>query len=183
VILDLGLPDLDGKMVIGQLRQSSSVPIIVLSARDAEREKIDALDLGANDFVQKPFGIGELLARVRAALRSRGAGAMSDKLTLGNVEIDIAAHAVSRDGAPLKLTPKEFELLVLLARHAGKVLTHRQILSTIWGPAHVEDIAYLRVMIGQLRQKLEPVPADPRLILTETGIGYRASSGGETAFS
>jgi two-component system KDP operon response regulator KdpE len=173
VILDLGLPDLDGKTVIGQIRQTSDVPVIVLSARGAEGEKIDSLDLGANDFVQKPFGIGELLARIRAALRTRIAISDGDVLSLANVTIDVTAHTVTRDGAPVHLTPKEFELLTLLARHPGRVLTHRQILAKVWGPAHVEDVAYLRVLIGQLRQKIEPVPAEPRLILTETGIGYR----------
>jgi two-component system KDP operon response regulator KdpE len=178
VILDLGLPDLDGKTVIGQLRQSSDVPVIVLSARDAEAEKIDALDLGANDFVQKPFGIGELLARIRAALRMTSAGASADLLVLGDLTINVPTHTVVRADTPIRLTPKEFELLALLARHAGRVLTHRQILTKIWGPAHTEDIAYLRVLIGQLRQKLEPDPSDPKVILTETGIGYRASGGG-----
>jgi two-component system KDP operon response regulator KdpE len=173
VILDLGLPDLDGKTVIGQIRQTSDVPVIVLSARGAEGEKIDSLDLGANDFVQKPFGIGELLARIRAALRTRIAISDGDVLSLANVTIDVKAHPVRRHGAPVHLTPKEFELLTLLARHPGRVLTHRQILAKVWGPAHVEDVAYLRVLIGQLRQKIEPVPAEPRLILTETGIGYR----------
>lgn len=176
VILDLGLPDLDGKAVIGQIRQTLPVPIIVLSARDAEAEKIDALDLGANDFVEKPFSIGELLARIRASLRGSGTALATGKLALGPIEIDVEAHTVKSDGTSLHLTPKEFQLLTLLARNAGRVLTHRQLLLAIWGPAHTEDVAYLRVMVGQLRQKIEADPGDPRLILTETGIGYRAAA-------
>ena len=176
VILDLGLPDLDGKIVLGQLRQTSDLPVIVLSARDSEREKIEALDLGANDYVGKPFGIGELLARIRACLRSRRSDAPpAEILQLGPVRIDAAAHVVERDGDALKLTPKEFELLTLLASHAGRVLTHRQILSKVWGPAHVDDVAYLRVFVSQLRQKIESNPAEPELILTEPGVGYRAA--------
>lgn len=176
VILDLGLPDLDGKVVLGQLRQGSDVPVIVLSARDSESEKVAALDLGADDYVAKPFGIGELLARIRVCLRGGPAAADAGGiLRLGPLVINMGARQVLRDGAPIKLTPTEFELLVLLARHAGRVLTHRQILTRIWGPAHVEDVAYLRVFIGQLRQKVEAVPAEPRLILTEPGVGYRAS--------
>lgn len=179
VILDLGLPDLDGKAVLGQLRQASDVPVIVLSARDEEAEKIAALDLGANDFVAKPFGIGELLARIRACLRLRRTGGTgSEALHLGEISIDLAAHRVERGGAPVRLTPKEFDLLVLLVSHAGRVLTHRQILTKIWGPAHVEDVAYLRVFIGQLRQKVESNPAEPRLIVTEPGVGYRAKAEG-----
>lgn len=176
VLLDLGLPDLDGKAVIGQIRQTSPLPIIVLSARDAEAEKIDALDLGANDFVEKPFGIGELLARVRASLRGSGGAPAHGKLELGPLEIDIDAHMVRVNGQAVHLTPKEFQLLALLAQNAGRVLTHRQLLLAVWGPAHTEDVAYLRVMIGQLRQKIEADPGDPRLILTETGIGYRAAA-------
>lgn len=176
VVLDLGLPDLDGKAVIGRVRQDSDVPIIVLSARDAEAEKIDALDLGADDFVEKPFGIGELLARIRAALRASGTSAPSGKLTLGHVEIDTQAYAVASGGVAIHLTPKEFQLLTLLAKHVDRVLTHRQLLLAVWGPAHTQDVAYLRVMIGQIRQKIERDPADPQIILTETGIGYRAVS-------
>ncbi len=176
MVLDLGLPDRDGKTIIGELRQHSAVPIIVLSARDQEAEKIAALDLGANDFVAKPFAVGELLARIRAALRiQRGDASRSDRFTLGDVAIDVAAHRVEMRGAAVKLTPKEFELLVLLARHPGRVLTHRQILEKVWGPAHVGDTPYLRVFIGQLRQKIEANPAEPRLILTEPGVGYRAT--------
>lgn len=175
IVLDLGLPDLDGKAVLGQLRQTMQVPVIILSARDDEEEKIAALDLGANDYVEKPFGVGELLARIRANLRPRKAVPEDETtLRLGALTIDTAAHRVSRHGETIRLTPTEFELLVLLASHAGRVLTHRQILSRIWGPAHVEDVAYLRVFIGQLRQKVEANPAEPALILTEPGVGYRA---------
>ncbi|CAA0090585.1 KDP operon transcriptional regulatory protein KdpE [Starkeya nomas] len=175
IVLDLGLPDMDGKEVLRRLREWSDVPVVVLSARDREIEKIEALDLGADDFVNKPFGIGELMARLRAALRHR----MQEKgetpvLRLGGIEIDIPRHRVVRDGAEIKLTPKEFELIAFLARHAGKVLTHRQILRDVWGPAHEHDTQYLRVYVGQLRTKLEADPANPALIVTEPGIGYRA---------
>lgn len=177
VVLDLGLPDLDGKAVLGQLRQTSEVPVIILSARDEEEEKIAALDLGANDYVEKPFGIGELLARIRAFLRPRKAQPEDEgRLRLGALVIDVAAHRVMRGDEPIKLTPTEFELLALLATYAGRVLTHRQILTRVWGPAHVEDVAYLRVFIGQLRQKVEPNPAEPVLILTEPGVGYRVQA-------
>lgn len=178
VVLDLGLPDLDGKTALGQLRQTSEVPVVILSARDEEEEKIAALDLGANDYVEKPFGIGELLARIRAILRPRRGAAGSDDgpLRLGSLVIDPVAHRVARGGEAIKLTPTEFGLLVLLATHAGRVLTHRQILTRIWGPAHVEDVAYLRVFIGQLRQKIEENPVEPALIVTEPGVGYRAQA-------
>jgi two-component system KDP operon response regulator KdpE len=178
VILDLGLPDLDGKTVIGQVRQATDLPIVVLSAHDDEDEKIAALDLGANDFVAKPFGIGELLARIRACLRAHGRQAEAkERIELGALAIDLAVHRVDLRGATVKLTPKEFDLLALLARNAGRVLTHRQILTKIWGPAHIEDVAYLRVFIGQLRRKIEDNPAEPSLILTEPGVGYRATAG------
>ena len=174
VVLDLGLPDGDGKDVIRAVRQWSSVPIIVLSARDREAEKIDSLDLGADDFVNKPFGVGELMARMRAALRHRMLGeAETPVLQIGALEVDSIRHRVLRDGEELKLTPKEFELLSFLARHAGKVVTHKQILAAVWGPAHTENTQYLRVYVAQLRQKIEERPDEPRIILTEPGIGYR----------
>lgn len=174
VVLDLGLPDGDGKDVIRVVRQWSDVPIVVLSARDREAEKIEALDLGADDYVNKPFGVGELMARLRAALRHRGqARNEAEVLEVGDLEIDTARHRVTRKEAEVKLTPREFELLVLLARHAGKVMTHRQLLTAVWGAAHVEDTQYLRVYIGQLRQKIEDDPDEPKIILTELGIGYR----------
>jgi two-component system KDP operon response regulator KdpE len=178
VVLDLGLPDGDGKDVIRNVRQWSDVPIVVLSARDREAEKIEALDLGADDFVNKPFGVGELMARMRTALRHRmQRNAETPVVKIGALEIDTVRHRVARAGAEIKLTPKEFELLSFLARHAGKVLTHRQILTAVWGPAHTEDTQYLRVYVGHLRQKIEESPEDPRVILTESGIGYRIADG------
>ncbi|KAB2846093.1 MAG: response regulator [Hyphomicrobiaceae bacterium] len=178
ILLDLGLPDMDGKEVIGQIRSWSQVPIIVLSARGEEAEKIAALDLGADDYVNKPFGIGELSARLRTSLRhaARMAGEET-RYESGALAVDIAAHTVTLSGQPVKLTPKEFDLLAVLVRNAGKVVTHRQILTTVWGPAHVEDLQYLRVFVGQLRQKLRAVPAAQDVIETEPGIGYRLSSG------
>jgi two-component system, OmpR family, KDP operon response regulator KdpE len=174
IVLDLGLPDMDGKAVIGQIRQTSQVPIIVLSARDAEGEKIAALDLGANDYVVKPFAIGELLARIRACLRAVPTEQERVlQFSIGGITIDPSRHAVTKAGEVLHLTPKEFDLLLLLAQHPGRVLTHRHILEKVWGPAHREDVAYLRVFIGQLRQKIEDLPSEPKLILTEPGIGYR----------
>jgi two-component system KDP operon response regulator KdpE len=174
VLLDLGLPDGDGKEVIKRAREWSDVPIIVLSARERETEKIEALDLGADDYVNKPFNVGELLARMRTALRHRmQRNAEIPVLRVGNLEIDSLRHRATRAGAELKLTPKEFELLSFLARHAGRVITHKQILIAVWGPAHAEDTQYLRVYVGQLRQKVEEHADDPRIILTEPGIGYR----------
>lgn len=171
MILDLGLPDLNGKAVIETLRTRSSLPIIVLSAHDQEMEKIMALDLGANDFIAKPFGIGELLARLRASLRR--APPLAEILRHGPLMIDLPGHSVSLNGQPIHLTPTEFDLLVMLARNPGRVLTHRQILLQVWGPAHGQDVPYLRVFIGQLRQKIETNPAAPDYIRTEPGIGYR----------
>lgn len=174
VLLDLGLSDGDGKDVIRRVREWSDVPIIVLSAREREAEKIDSLDLGADDYVNKPFNVGELMARMRAALRHRlQRKAETPLLRVGDLEVDSVRHRVTRGGAELKLTPKEFDLLSFLARHAGRVVTHRQILAAVWGPAHTEDTQYLRVYIGQLRQKIEDKPDDPRVVLTEPGIGYR----------
>lgn len=176
MLLDLGLPDRDGKEVIREVRAFSQMPIIVLSARDREAEKISALDLGADDYVNKPFGIGELLARIRAVTRSRNQGKPVETVfRAAGLTIDTERHHVERDGQAVKLTPKEFDLLLLLVRNAGRVLTHKQILNTIWGPAHAEDVQYLRVLVGQLRQKIERTPADPALVLTEPGIGYRVA--------
>ncbi|MTH65621.1 response regulator [Paracoccus shanxieyensis] len=172
MILDLGLPDMNGKEVIERLRQRHDLPVIVLSAHDQEMEKIMALDLGADDFVAKPFGIGELLARLRVSLRLRRP-ARAEVIAQDGVTIDLAAHQVSRDGEALRLTPKEFDLLAALASNPGRVMTHRKLLQQVWGPAHVDDVPYLRVFVGQLRQKLEADPARPALILTEPGIGYR----------
>lgn len=174
VILDLGLPDRDGKEVISEIRAWSKMPIIVLSARDRETEKIAALDLGADDYINKPFGIGELLARVRTALRHNAQEAGETTLFRQNgLEIDTLAHKVCFDGETVRLTPKEYDLLHILVRNAGRVATHRQILAAVWGPAHTGDTQYLRVFIGQLRAKIEPNPAEPAQILTEPGVGYR----------
>ncbi|MBI1203249.1 MAG: response regulator [Rhodopseudomonas sp.] len=176
VLLDLGLPDGDGKDVIRRVREWSDVPIIVLSAREREAEKIESLDLGADDYVNKPFNVGELMARIRAAMRHRLQRKMEvPVLRVGDLEVDAVRHRAKRSGAELKLTPKEFELLAFLARHAGRVITHRQILAAVWGPAHTEDTQYLRVYIGQLRQKIEAKPDEPKIVLTEPGIGYRVA--------
>ena len=177
IVLDLGLPDMDGKDVIRQLRTWSKTPVIVLSARDRETEKIAALDLGADDYVNKPFGIGELLARLRTAVRhaAKQAGETTG-FTSGELAIDIAAHTATLAGAAIKLTPKEFDLLAMLVRNTGRVVTHRQLLVAVWGPAHAEDLQYLRVFIGQLRSKLRASPQAPDLLLTEPGIGYRLVS-------
>lgn len=176
MILDLGLPDMDGKSVIAQLRGWTMLPIVVLSARDREAEKIEALDLGADDFVNKPFGVGELMARIRTALRH--VAVRPDEtplLKLDDIVIDLPRHRVTKAGEDVRLTPREFELLAYLARHAGKVLTHRQILKQVWGVAHEGDVQYLRVYIGQLRAKLEIDPAAPSIIVTEPGVGYRVA--------
>lgn len=173
-LLDLGLPDQDGKDVLRAIRQFSKIPVVVLSARDREAEKIEALDLGADDYVEKPFGIGELTARLRAALRhgSKSATAPS-RVEIDGLVIDMDKRLVTRDGAAVKLTPKEYDLLAALVKHSGRVVTHRQILSAVWGPAHTDDTQYLRVFIGQLRNKIERDPAAPKLITTESGVGYR----------
>ncbi|ABD09332.1 two component transcriptional regulator, winged helix family [Rhodopseudomonas palustris HaA2] len=179
VLLDLGLADGDGKDVIRQVRAWSDLPILVLSAREREAEKIESLDLGADDYVNKPFNSGELMARMRAALRHRmQRNAEPAALSVGGIEIDAVRHRVTRDGDEIKLTPKEFELLAFLVRHAGRVVTHRQILAAVWGPAHTSDTQYLRVYIGQLRQKIEAHADEPRIILTEPGIGYRIGDAG-----
>ena len=174
IILDLGLPDMDGKEVVERIRAWSQVPIIILSARDRETEKIAALDLGADDYIEKPFGIGELTARIRTALRHgvRSEGGMSE-IAVDGLAIDTLRRTVRRDGADVRLTPKEYDLLVLLARHAGRVVTHRTLLTSVWGAAHGEDLQYLRVFIGQLRAKIERDPANPKIIRTEPGVGYR----------
>ncbi len=174
IVLDLGLPDMDGKDVIQQLRTWSQVPIIVLSARDRESEKIAALDLGADDYVNKPFGIGELTARLRTALR-RVTNPLTETthFVSGSLAIDLAAHTAMQAGHAIKLTPKEFDLLAILVRNAGRVVTHRQILTAVWGPAHTEDLQYLRVFVAQLRQKLRGSADGSGVIQTEPGIGYR----------
>jgi two-component system KDP operon response regulator KdpE len=179
VILDLGLPDMDGKEVVAQVRGWSDIPIIILSARDRESEKIAALDVGADDYVEKPFGIGELTARIRTALRRKNKeAAVATHFTVDGLEIDTQRRIVSRDGVAIKLTPKEYDLLVLLSRHAGRVVTHKMLLTSVWGPAHGEDLHYLRVFIGQLRQKIERNPAEPVIVRTEPGVGYRFADAG-----
>lgn len=179
VVLDLGLPDGDGKDVITAIRAFSAMPIIVLSARDQETEKIAALDLGANDYIEKPFGIGELLARIRVALRQAGPGAAppSQQVLGGDVVLDRETRRVTRAGLPVHLTPKEYDFVTLLADHAGRVVTHHQALTRIWGPAHAEDTQYLRVLVAQVRGKLEPDPKRPHLIINEAGVGYRLVEG------
>jgi two-component system, OmpR family, KDP operon response regulator KdpE len=177
-VLDLGLPDMDGKQVLVKAREFTSAPILVLSARDREAEKIAALDLGADDYVEKPFAIGELLARLRSALRHRAGGEMQPMhIEIEGLAIDMDKRRVVKDGVLVKLTPKEYDLLCILARHAGRPVTHGQILTSVWGPAHKDDTQYLRVFIGHLRAKIESDPAAPTIIRTEAGIGYRFSEG------
>jgi two-component system, OmpR family, KDP operon response regulator KdpE len=177
VLLDLGLPDLDGKEVIGRVRPQSDVPIIVVSARHQEAEKIAALDEGADDYVNKPFEIGELMARVRAALRRRTTVRRRPAhFAAGPLSIDFAARRVTISGETVKLSPKEYALLTTLAESAGQVVTHKRLLAAGWGDG-AADTQYLRVYMGLLRQKLEEDPAEPRLILTEAGVGYRLADG------
>lgn len=172
VLLDLGLPDRDGMELIPLLKAMNRA-VIILTARDATVEKVTALDLGADDYVIKPFDTDELLARVRVAMRHHAGSTPDGKMVAGPVEIDIAAHRVSKHGNDVRLTPKEFSLLSELARHAGKVLTHRHLLQTIWGEAHVGDVEYLRVTMRGLRQKIEDDAALPTMLINEPGIGYR----------
>lgn len=174
IILDLGLPDLDGLEFLRDLRGWSQVPVIILSARVDEKEKIVALDHGADDYLTKPFGVGELLARVRALLRrNRLPEETPPVISFGGIRIDLAARKVVRDEAPVRLTVIEYRLLVFLASHPNKVLTHRQILREVWGPEHANDSHYLRIYMSHLRHKLEIDPTQPRYFLTETGVGYR----------
>jgi two-component system KDP operon response regulator KdpE len=176
VLLDLGLPDLDGVEVTRRLREWSRTPIIVISARGEEGDKVAALDAGADDYLTKPFAVGELLARIRVALRHRDQGieAPADAVvTLGDVRIDLARRQVGRGQEEVRLTPTEFKLLTTLVRHAGRVMTHRMLLKEAWGPAHASQTQYLRVYMGQLRRKLEADPARPRYLVTEPGVGYR----------
>jgi two-component system KDP operon response regulator KdpE len=176
VILDLGLPDMDGKEVIQRIREWSDAPIIVLSARDLESEKIAALDLGADDFVNKPVGVGELLARVRAVMRGRERRfSAQPRFQFGGLEINFPARRVMIQGEEVRLTPREYQLLRILAGHAGQVVTHRQIILAVWGTETNADAQFVRVLMAQLRQKLEANPASPELLLTEPGIGYRLS--------
>ena len=174
VILDLGLPDRSGLELIGEIRAISRVPIVVLSARHDERSKVEALNLGADDYVAKPFGMAELMARMRAALRHAfQAQGELPAFVSGDLTVNLVRRHVTRDGQEVKLSPKEFDLLRHLVMHAGKVLTHRQLLRQVWGPAQADEVQYLRVFIRGLRAKLEPDPARPSHILTELGVGYR----------
>ena len=173
-IVDLGLPDFDGVELIRRIRKWSSMPILVLSARVQESAKIAALDAGADDYVTKPFGVGELLARVRVALRHVArAGTGESILNLGDAAIDLEARRATRAGAAVHLTPIEYKLVGCLAKHLGMVVTHRQLLSEVWGPSHTEDTHYLRIYMKQLRDKFEADPVQPRHFITETGVGYR----------
>jgi two-component system KDP operon response regulator KdpE len=175
IVLDLGLPDIEGTEVCRRLRATSAVPILVLSARGAEADKVNALDLGADDYVTKPFGPEELLARIRAALRRRSTpvAAEAGVFVLGEMSIDEARRRVHRSGVELRLTPKEFELLVLLARNHDRVLTHKTILKAIWGPNAVEQPEHLWTLVAQLRRKIEPDPSTPKFLLSEPWVGYR----------
>jgi two-component system KDP operon response regulator KdpE len=171
VILDLGLPDMDGIDVVRALRQQGAVPVIILSARTDERQKVRALDAGADDYLTKPFGVAELMARVRAALRR--AGGAEPVVESDGLSIDLERHRVRRNGADVHLTPTEFKLLARLVQERGRVVTHRRLLADVWGADFVEHTHYLRIYMGQLRAKIEADPADPRFLLTETGVGYR----------
>lgn len=174
VVLDLGLPDMDGQQVLSELREWSQVPVLVLSVRASEGEKVKALDGGANDYVTKPFGIQEFLARVRALLRQGNGGEPQEaSAQSGSLQVDFAYRRVTLEGAEVALTRKEYAVLAMLARHLGRVVTQQQLLKDIWGPTHVEDSHYLRVVVGHLRQKLGDDPAAPRFVLTEQGVGYR----------
>jgi two-component system KDP operon response regulator KdpE len=173
IILDMNLPDMEGVEVLRRLREWTSTPVIILSVRDADRDKVAALDAGADDYLTKPFSTDELLARLRVARRHAQPVGAEPVLTFGDVQIDLARRIVTRSGDPVKLTPTEYALLRLLIQHAGRVLTHRQILKEVWGPQYVDETHYLRVYFAQLRQKLEANPALPQLIVTEPGVGYR----------
>jgi len=174
ILLDLGLPDCDGLEVIREVRQSSQLPIVILSARGREKDKIAALDLGADDYIEKPFGVGELLARIRAALRRSGpAGQDGGVVRFGRIELDADKRTVRVEGEEVHLTPNEYKLLQVLIKYPGKVLTQRQLLNEVWGPNHLDQAQYLRVYVAQLRRKLEADPARPKHLQTEPGVGYR----------
>ena len=175
IVLDLGLPDLDGIEVIQRIREWSATPIIVLSARGQEKDKIAALDAGADDYLTKPFGVGELLARIRVALRraAKGDGLTEPVFETHDLRVDLSARQVTKAGVEVHLTPTEYRLLTTLIRYAGKVVTHRQLLKEVWGPDSAYETHYLRVYMAQLRQKIETTPAHPRFLLTEPGVGYR----------
>jgi two-component system, OmpR family, KDP operon response regulator KdpE len=173
IILDLGLPDMDGLKVLKSIREWSQVPIIILTVRESEIDKVSLLDSGANDYITKPFGVPELLARLRVALRLSGSTGEEAAFKSGSLEIDFAAHLVKVNGEEIKLTDTEYRLLILLAKNAGKLLTQRQLLKEIWGMSAIEHTHYLRIYIAQLRHKLEKDPSRPQMIITEPGVGYR----------
>jgi len=179
IIVDLGLPDMDGKTVVKTIREWSTTPIIVLSAREQEKEKVEAFDAGADDYVTKPFGIGELIARIRVAIRHSVTSENDPLLTCGKLVVDLNLHKVTMEGREVKLTPTEFAIIKLLAQHQGKVLTQKQLLKAVWGNEYTEDTHYVRIYIGQLRRKIEQNPTQPQYIITESGIGYRLISPGE----
>lgn len=176
ILLDLGLPDRDGLDVLRQLREWSAAPVIILSARGQEKDKIAGLDAGADDYLTKPFNTGELLARIRVCLRRRAqaaGGTPETVFTSGGLKVDLEKRQVFVDGKEIHLTPLEYKMLTEMVRHAGKVLTHRHLLKAVWGPSHEDESHYLRIFIGQLRKKIEAEPARPKYLLTETGVGYR----------
>lgn len=174
IIVDLGLPDMDGKEVVKRLREWSSVPIIVLTARDQEQEKIQVLDQGADDYITKPFSMGELMARIRVCLRrSYSEDDKKTEMVCGGVCMDLLKRIVTVDGKEVKLTPTEYDLLKIMMKHAGRVLTHKQLLKAVWGTEYDEDLHYIRIYMRQLRRKIEADPAQPRYLITESGIGYR----------
>ncbi len=173
IILDLGLPDMDGKEVVRRLREWSDIPILILTVRDQEKEKIDALDSGADDYITKPFSIGELLARIRVSMRRSAHTEDEPVIHCGDLSIDLAQRRVTVNAQEIKLTPTEYDILKILAQNSGKVLTHRQLLKAVWGNTYSEDTHYIRVYIGQLRRKIETNPTQPKYIITESGVGYR----------
>jgi two-component system KDP operon response regulator KdpE len=177
IILDMGLPDMDGLAILRQLREWTPTPVIILSVRNDDRDKVEALDGGADDYLTKPFSVEELMARLRVAQRHAHPQTESAHYANGPLQVDLSRRLVMVNGQPVKLTPTEYALLRLLVQHAGKVLTHRQILREVWGPEYVDETHYLRVYFAQLRQKLESDPTRPQLILTEPGVGYRLASG------
>lgn len=176
IILDIGLPDMEGFEVLSRLREWTKTPVIMLSVRDTDRDKIAALDAGADDYLTKPFSVDELMARLRVAQRHTQPVPETDVFTVGDIQVDFTHRLVTRGGKPVKLTPTEYALLRLLIQHAGKVLTHRQILREVWGPEYENETHYLRVYFAQLRQKLEDDPTLPKMILTEPGVGYRLAA-------
>ena len=178
VVLDLGLPDGDGAELVRRIRRTSSLPVVIASARHQEAEKIALLDAGADDFLTKPFAVGELLARIRVALRHRGTAVQPaiTRYDAGGLVIDLDAHRVERNGEALHMTPTEFNVVACLVRADGRVVTHRQLLVDVWGAEHIDDVHYLRLYMAQLRAKLEDVPSEPRHLVTETGVGYRLAT-------